>query len=498
MRSLPRTVTLPSIARLISAIRQVPFPTKRAAEIPFVYVDLAADRVLPLHNAPSPRVRQSGMCRVHHEACDPPLSRDWTVPMRRLVRNQRVDLGPGPFRVEGAGSPAPDATPAAAAAGAAEAASSGRQRPPSPDDTGIWFVPTARSCPTRNGRCRFYRTNIDDGQGFTDISTFPVDVRASVSANGPRSSAAGHSSPASTATRGRSSSRAPADELRTGTGGGIVVDYPLVSDQWTGQQARRPLARRQSQLLGATRRQAHRQSAARGMVKLPIGDDEAGASTRRRPTSSRRHRLGLYRRRRVVRLRRLHLARQPGRLRADERTPLGHWRGVSAAATAWASGSRPSSSARSTSTTPSPRRSRTVGDGRLARPADHAVSRSRSSARSGLTWQAPNGFFVGGAAGMELHHETRANDAGAGRTRTTAEGQQGLPGPDRLPSGRAATRRRGAAAPPPPPPPAAGAPRRRPRPNRPPTVKASCNPCRSRSGARQPSPPTRRIRTATR
>ena len=40
--------------------------------------------------------------------------------------------------------------------------------------TGLWFVPTSEVLPARKWSLSLYRTNSDDGQGFTDISTFPA------------------------------------------------------------------------------------------------------------------------------------------------------------------------------------------------------------------------------------------------------------------------------------------------------------------------------------
>ena len=135
-----------------------------------------------------------------------------------------------------------------------------------------------KSCRTRSGRVSFYRTNVDDGQGFTDISTFPVDVRASASATGPSSSAAGRSSRASTATRGRCSSRARPTKPTPAPAAASSSNYPLVREPVDRQQARRPLARRQGQPVFA-RPPSPSASRARAMVKLPIGDEESGAST---------------------------------------------------------------------------------------------------------------------------------------------------------------------------------------------------------------------------
>jgi hypothetical protein len=41
-------------------------------------------------------------------------------------------------------------------------------------DTGLWFVPTAEVLPHKQWSFSFYRTNKDDGQGFSDISTWPI------------------------------------------------------------------------------------------------------------------------------------------------------------------------------------------------------------------------------------------------------------------------------------------------------------------------------------
>ena len=43
-------------------------------------------------------------------------------------------------------------------------------------DTGLFFVPTAEVLPAKKFSFSLYRTNIDDGQGFSDISHFPVTV----------------------------------------------------------------------------------------------------------------------------------------------------------------------------------------------------------------------------------------------------------------------------------------------------------------------------------
>ena len=48
-------------------------------------------------------------------------------------------------------------------------------------DTGLFFVPTAEVLPAKRFSFSLYRTNIDDGQGFSDISHFPVTLGFGVS-----------------------------------------------------------------------------------------------------------------------------------------------------------------------------------------------------------------------------------------------------------------------------------------------------------------------------
>ena len=43
-------------------------------------------------------------------------------------------------------------------------------------DTGLFFVPIAEVLPAKKFSFSLYRTNIDDGQGFTDVSNWPVTV----------------------------------------------------------------------------------------------------------------------------------------------------------------------------------------------------------------------------------------------------------------------------------------------------------------------------------
>ena len=58
-------------------------------------------------------------------------------------------------------------------------------------DTGLWYVPTGEVLPRKKWSMSAYRVNFDDNQGFTDVSNWPLDLRVTVSATRPRSSAPG-------------------------------------------------------------------------------------------------------------------------------------------------------------------------------------------------------------------------------------------------------------------------------------------------------------------
>ena len=111
-------------------------------------------------------------------------------------------------------------------------------------DTGIWFVPTAEILPAKRWSVSFQRTNIDDGQGFTDISMFPVTFGVGL---GDFMELFGSWA---LVTRIDRDTRplffsSTAEEANTGTGGGIVVNHPLRAEPVDWQRNRRPLARRQ-------------------------------------------------------------------------------------------------------------------------------------------------------------------------------------------------------------------------------------------------------------
>jgi peptidoglycan-associated lipoprotein len=142
-------------------------------------------------------------------------------------------------------------------------------------DTGLWYVPTAEILPARTWSASGYRVNFDDNQGFSDVSNWPVTF-----AYGLRDRAELFGSFVLVSRIDRDvrplflgNSTAAAREA-----GGFVPQNPLARDAWSGNQigdfwigTKINLASQWKQKPAAF--------AIRGMVKLPTGDKDSGAST---------------------------------------------------------------------------------------------------------------------------------------------------------------------------------------------------------------------------
>jgi outer membrane protein OmpA-like peptidoglycan-associated protein len=142
--------------------------------------------------------------------------------------------------------------------------------------TGLWFVPTSEVLPSRRWSVSFYRTNIDDGQGFSDVSTFPATFAVGL---GNRFELFGSWA---LVTRIDRDTRPlffddPTTRGDSGTGGGVVLDHPLAHGAWTGNKLGDFWLGGKLNLMGGSTSPLG--LAVRGMVKLPVGDDEAGASS---------------------------------------------------------------------------------------------------------------------------------------------------------------------------------------------------------------------------
>jgi outer membrane protein OmpA-like peptidoglycan-associated protein len=138
-------------------------------------------------------------------------------------------------------------------------------------DTGLWFVPTAEILPARNWSISAYRVNFDYDQGFTDVSRFPVTFGFGLA---DRLEIFG----AVTAVTRIDRDLRPLF-LSTEPGfGGVVNEYPYVNDGWSGSQFGDTWVGAKFNLSSQWRQQPAA-FALRGQVKLPTGSKDDGAST---------------------------------------------------------------------------------------------------------------------------------------------------------------------------------------------------------------------------
>src|SRR5258708_36392323 len=147
-------------------------------------------------------------------------------------------------------------------------------------DTGLWYVPTADILPARKWSASAYRVNFNDNQGFTDVSNWPVTFGYGIR---DRAELFGSFVVVNRIDRdvqplflgSASGAEAQAADKRVG---GFVPPNPLaraggsgnnVGDLWIGAKIN----------VASQRQQKPAAFAIRGMVKLPAGDKNSGAST---------------------------------------------------------------------------------------------------------------------------------------------------------------------------------------------------------------------------
>ncbi|MBA2303425.1 MAG: OmpA family protein [Acidobacteria bacterium] len=138
-------------------------------------------------------------------------------------------------------------------------------------DTGLWFVPTAEILPARKWSLSAYRINFDYEQGFTDVSRWPVTVGFGVV---DRLELFG----AFTAVTRIDRDLRPLFSPLLPTSGGVVNEYPFVNDGWSGNQVGDLWVGGKLNLTSQFRRHAAA-FAVRGMAKLPTASDDDGAGT---------------------------------------------------------------------------------------------------------------------------------------------------------------------------------------------------------------------------
>jgi peptidoglycan-associated lipoprotein len=328
--------------------------------------------------------------------------------------------------------------------------------------TGLWFVPTAEVLQHKKWSASFYRTNVDDGQGFTDISTFPLTFAVGL---GGRAEIYGNWALVVRVDRDTRPLFFAADN-EDGTGGGIVVDYPKVRREWIGNKLGDLWLGGKVNFLSGPNPAA---VGARAQIKLPVGDDDEGASTG--ATDFLFDGIVSYDTG-VVEVSGYGGFMFRGNPDGYDLTNGLRWGFGAGFPKKYSGGFRVTTELYgesyfdSTITAP-------VGeigsDGSLV----PVTTRIKSPVifAAGITWQAPNGFFVGAGASWNLHMSGR-QDAGFPSTDQDKAGLQ-----FRVGFHPGAINRMYTAPPPPPPPAPTAAPAPAPAPNRPPTVRAACDPC---------------------
>ena len=323
-------------------------------------------------------------------------------------------------------------------------------------DTGLWFVPTGEVLPARRWSFSVYRVNFDDSQGFTDVSDWPVTFAFGA---GDRAEIFGAWSVIRRIDRDVRPIFFPSEPQF----GGLANNYPFVRQGWSDNQLGDLWVGGKVNILSEYR-QNPMAFAVRGMLKVPTAkDDEEGVGTgavdfavdaiaskevnqrvelsgfggfmfRGSPDDvelSNGFRWGFgagFPTRRNLRL----TAELHGESYFDDVTYSG---------------------------------TGLIGeDGSL--PPSISPQNSPINASIGLTWLAPNGMFVGGGVNWNLNLDGRS-DAGSGYGDETGDA---IGFEFRI--GYHPGVRVYVPPPPPPPPPAPAAPE-----NRPPTVKARCEPC---------------------
>ena len=144
-------------------------------------------------------------------------------------------------------------------------------------DTGFWFVPTAEVLLHKKWSASFQRTNMDDGQGFSDFSTFPLTFGVGV---GGHAEVFGSWSLITRINRDTDPLffTSTSKESDTGTGGGLIPGYPLNRMHWTGNQLGEFwVGGKYNFMAEADHKRAS--AAVRAMIKFPTGQKEPEGTT---------------------------------------------------------------------------------------------------------------------------------------------------------------------------------------------------------------------------
>ncbi|HXG55903.1 MAG TPA: OmpA family protein [Vicinamibacterales bacterium] len=164
---------------------------------------------------------------------------------------------------------------------AAAGAQSSREVPPDTrpatttpsGDTGLWFVPSGEVLPARTWSLSAYRVNFDYEQGFTDVSNWPATFAFGVK---DRVELFGAFTVVNRIDRDVRPLYAPS----LPRAGGVLNEYPFVPSGWTGNHVG-DLWLGAKLNLASQHQQRPMAFAVRAMVKLPTASDDDGAGTGR-------------------------------------------------------------------------------------------------------------------------------------------------------------------------------------------------------------------------
>jgi outer membrane protein OmpA-like peptidoglycan-associated protein len=138
-------------------------------------------------------------------------------------------------------------------------------------DTGLWYVPTGEVLPRKKWSMSAYRVNFDDNQGFTDVSNWPLTFGFGVA---DRAEIFGSWVLVNRIDR----DIRPLFLASVPRAGGVVPQNPMMNDTWSGNQLGDLWLGAKVNLTSQWRQQPAA-FALRGLVKLPTGDKDGGAST---------------------------------------------------------------------------------------------------------------------------------------------------------------------------------------------------------------------------
>jgi outer membrane protein OmpA-like peptidoglycan-associated protein len=138
-------------------------------------------------------------------------------------------------------------------------------------DTGLWYVPTGEVLPRKKWSMSAYRVNFDDNQGFSDISNWPLTFGFGIA---DRAELFGSWVLVNRIDR----DIRPLFLASIPQAGGVVPQNPLMANTWNGSNLG-DLWLGGKWSLTSQWRQQPAAFALRGMVKLPVGDEDSGAST---------------------------------------------------------------------------------------------------------------------------------------------------------------------------------------------------------------------------